>query len=184
MQPPTELQLQLQSPRRPGTRLDLDQLEEDVRFYFGSALAPSTKRTYQSAKNRYMDFCRKRFTPVFLQSVQSSRFHERKQLTMETVDGYAHELKRLFYPAYPTTYNREAQRRKRWEGQSYTASSWQGCGQTSRPIKVAGVDGNFDQLLTNARFKEARLRDVIGPARSSQGTATPWSSPQVETPDT
>ncbi len=50
--------------------------------------------------------------------------------------------------------------------------------------KVAGVDGNFDQLLTKARFEEARLRDVIGPARSSlptQGATTPCSPPQIET---
>ncbi len=41
------------------TRLDLNHLGEDVRFYFRSALAPSTKRTYQSAKNKYIDFCSK-----------------------------------------------------------------------------------------------------------------------------
>ena len=39
----------------------------------------------------------KRFTPVRLQSVQSSLFHDRKQKPQETVDAYAQDLRRLFY---------------------------------------------------------------------------------------
>ena len=45
----------------------------------------------------------KRFTPVRLQSVQSSLFHERKQKPQETVDAYAQDLRRLFHAAYPQT---------------------------------------------------------------------------------
>ncbi len=37
--------------------MDVDQLAQAVRFYFNHALAPSTQRTYQSAKNRYLKFC-------------------------------------------------------------------------------------------------------------------------------
>ncbi len=44
-----------------------------------------------------------RFTPVYLKSVQSSRFHDRRQQEAETVDNYAQELKKLFYQAYPST---------------------------------------------------------------------------------
>lgn len=42
-----------------------------------------------------------RFTPVRLQGVQSSRFHERKQRKNESVDSYAPDLGQLFYRAYP-----------------------------------------------------------------------------------
>ncbi len=45
----------------------------------------------------------KRFTPVNMKSVQSSRFHDRKQQEAKTVDNYAQELKKLFYRAYPAT---------------------------------------------------------------------------------
>ncbi len=43
----------------------------------------------------------KHFTPVYLKSIQSSKFHERKQQETETVDNYAQELKKLFYGGYP-----------------------------------------------------------------------------------
>ena len=51
----------------------------------------------------------KHFTPVFLQSVQSSRFHKRKQQSSESVDTYAQELKRPFYRAYPTVRQRSSE---------------------------------------------------------------------------
>ena len=44
---------------------------------------------------------KKRFTPVWLQAVQSSLFHDRKQKSNESVDAYAQELHTLFYRAYP-----------------------------------------------------------------------------------
>ena len=37
-----------------------------------------------------------RFTPVRIQSMQSSIFHERKQCTNENVDDYAQDLRKLF----------------------------------------------------------------------------------------
>ena len=30
-------------------------------------------------------------------------------------------------------------------------------------IKVAGIEGNFEQLLAKAKFEEAKLRDLGGP---------------------
>ena len=39
----------------------------------------------------------KRFTPVRLQAVQNSQFHERKQKPKEPVDDYAQDLRRLFH---------------------------------------------------------------------------------------
>ena len=44
----------------------------------------------------------KRFTPVRLQAVQCSQFHERKQKPQEPVDDYVQDLRRLFHKAYPT----------------------------------------------------------------------------------
>jgi len=44
---------------------------------------------------------KKRFTPVRLQAVQSSLFHDHRQKPNETVDVYAQELCTLFYHAYP-----------------------------------------------------------------------------------
>ena len=45
----------------------------------------------------------KRFTPVRIQAVQTSKFHERKQKTAESVDSFAQDLRKLFYKAYPAT---------------------------------------------------------------------------------
>lgn len=45
---------------------------------------------------------RNRFTPVSIQSVQSSLFHERKQGPKEMEDNYAQELRKLFLRAYST----------------------------------------------------------------------------------
>ena len=39
------------------TRLDIPSLDTLVEKYFHAALAPSTIRTYTSAKNRYLHFC-------------------------------------------------------------------------------------------------------------------------------
>lgn len=44
---------------------------------------------------------RKRFTPVRIQGVDTSLFHERKQKPGESVDAYAQELRRLHHKAYP-----------------------------------------------------------------------------------
>ena len=43
----------------------------------------------------------KRFTPVRIQGVDTSLFHDRKQKANETVDAYAQDLRRLYQKAYP-----------------------------------------------------------------------------------
>ena len=43
----------------PPSRLDLQGLEESVRFYFSKGLASSTQRTCKSGKSRYLKFCTK-----------------------------------------------------------------------------------------------------------------------------
>ena len=45
-------------------RLDLDQLEDSVRYYFTKGLAPSTQRTYKSGKDRYVHFCQQAGIPA------------------------------------------------------------------------------------------------------------------------
>ena len=42
-----------------------------------------------------------KFTPVQIQAVQSSLFHDRKQQPHETVDERAQDVRRLFHQAYP-----------------------------------------------------------------------------------
>lgn len=43
---------------------------------------------------------RKRFTPVQVQAIQTSRFHEWKQKPNKSVSDYAQDLQRLFHKAY------------------------------------------------------------------------------------
>ena len=51
---PTSLQQLLNIPK---ARLDISSLGQSVRNYYLQGLAPSTQRTYQSAKSRYIGFC-------------------------------------------------------------------------------------------------------------------------------
>ena len=44
----------------------------------------------------------RRFTPVQIQALKCSAFHERKQGKKESVDAYAQELQCLFQRAYPS----------------------------------------------------------------------------------
>ena len=130
---------------------------------------------------------KKRFTPVRIQSVQSSQFHDRRQKPQETVDGYAQDLRRLFHRAYP----RAQQGAQELEdmGQSVLAYQFVSGLLPQIKMKLAGVEGSFDQLLVKARFQEAKLRDLAGveappatplqqnaPYRSIDGGNTP---PQI-----
>ena len=104
---------------------------------------------------------RKRFTPVRIQAVQSSQFHERKQGHKETVDNYAQDLRRLFYRAYP----RAQQGSGETEDMGRSVLAYQFVSGLLPEIKrkVAGNDGDFEQLLTRARFEEAKLRELYEP---------------------
>ena len=66
-------------------------------YTFYRSCAPHQRSSYDLLVAELM----KRFTPVRLQSVQSSLFHERKQKASESVDAYAQDLRRLFHLAYP-----------------------------------------------------------------------------------
>ena len=100
----------------------------------------------------------KRFTPVQLQTVQSSLFHDRKQKTGESVDDYAQDLRTLFHKAYPYTQQgtQEAERL----GQLVLVNQFVAGLLEDIKAKVVGIEGGFDQLLSRARFEEAKLRDL------------------------
>ena len=60
----------------------------------------SCTATQRASYQQMVEMLTDRFTPVQIQSVQSSLFHDWKQ-TNETVDEYAQDVRRLFYQAYP-----------------------------------------------------------------------------------
>ena len=108
---------------------------------------------------------RQRFTSVRIQSVQSSKFHGRKQRATETVDQYAQDLRKLFLRAYSST-QREAPGAETM-AQSVLAYQFVDGLLPNIKMKLAGSEGTFEELLSKARFQEARLRDVATAERKS-----------------
>ena len=118
---------------------------------------------------------KERFTPVRMQVVHSSLFHQRKQETNETVDQYAQDLRRLFYRAYPKV-NQGSEEAEDF-GRSVLAHQFvAGLSPTLRS-KVAGNEGNFEQLLIKARFEEAKIRDLPTGRDGQQGRPTVRQQP-------
>ena len=113
----------------------------------------------------------KRFTPVQIQAVQSSLFHERKQKPRETVDAYAQDLRQRFYKAYPTV--QQGTRDAEEMGQLVLANQFLAGLLPELKSKVAGSEGNFEQLLTKARFEEAKLRELPGGRTDGPPTTHP-----------
>ena len=64
-------------------------------YSFYRSCAPEQRASYDTL----VAALKERFTPVQIQSVQSSKFHEWKQLPAEAVDDYAQDLKKLYYKA-------------------------------------------------------------------------------------
>ena len=94
---------------------------------------------------------RERFTPVGLKAVESSLFHEQKQKDNETVDSYAQELRKLFYRAYPKA-------KKQGDGETESMAkdilAYQFMAGLKLEIKkLAGVEGDFDQLLSKGQIQ-------------------------------
>ena len=111
---------------------------------------------------------------MHLRSVKSSQFHERKQRQDETVDSFAQELKRLFYKAYPSTQPGSPEAEAM--GRAVLSSQFVAGLRADINAKVAGVDGDFDELLTKARFEEARFRDFNPPPPRVTRHSTPMST--------
>ena len=110
---------------------------------------------------------KRRFTPVHLSAVQTSMFHDRKQGEKETVDSYAQDLRRLFHRAYPSS-QRGGQEAKAIVQNVLTNQFVAGLLPAIK-VKVAGSEGHFEELLTKARFEEAKRRELSGGQRKSPG---------------
>ena len=126
----------------------------------------SASRSYRSCtpqlRSNYLDLTaalQRRFTPVRIQSVQSSRFHERKQGPRESIDDYAQDLQSLFHQAYSSAQHEGGGAEAM--GQSVLRYQFVAGLRANLRAKVVGCTGPFDELLSKARFEEARLREVV-----------------------
>ena len=117
---------------------------------------------------------KQRFTPIRIQAVQSSRFHERKQGPKESVDSYAQDLRRLFNRAYSSVSASGDGDQMR---QSVLAYQFVAGLRSELKAKLVGREGTFEQLLEVARFEEARFRDVVQQERATRRNSTPSSGP-------
>ena len=81
----------------------------------------------------------KRFTPVCLQAVQSSLFHDQKHNSGEPLDKYAQDLRVLFYKAYPYA-QQWIQEPERLKQMVLTNQFVTGLSEDIK-IKVVGVEG-------------------------------------------
>ena len=102
----------------------------------------------------------KRFTPVRLQVVQTSIFHEHKQRLTESIDDFTHDLLSLLHKAYPCA--KQGALEVVGMGQSVLANQFVSGLQADIKAKVAWSERGFDQLLAKARFEEAKLQDLAG----------------------
>ena len=119
---------------------------------------------------------RKRFTPVRIQSVQSSIFHERKQKEGERVDDYAQDLRRLFHRAYSSTPGGgEAEAM----GGSVLSNQFVAGLADNIKAKMVGRTGTFEELLAQARFEEARQKNL---AHNTGGLDQPRKKADGTTP--
>ena len=131
-------------------------------YSFYRACLPEQKESYVVLKQELT----KRFTPVQMQAIQSELFHDRKQKDGESVDEYAQDLRRLFRKAYGKAQQGSQEAEKM--GRSVLAYQFVAGLCQKLKAKIAGSEGNFEQLLTRARFEEAKFRELA--PRKSTGT--------------
>ena len=101
---------------------------------------------------------KKRFIPVALPAKQSNLFHDKKQGVSESVDIYAQELCTLFHKAYPSV--QQGTREAEALGQTILTNQFVAGLLPDIKSKIVGSEGNFNQLLSKARFEEAKLREI------------------------
>lgn len=87
-----------------NSQTKLIHVQNGEKFAFDRSCSKSRKTYYDQLMKELMQ----QFTPVQIQSVQTSLFHERKQGERETVDVYAQDLKSKFHKAYPQTSHGDA----------------------------------------------------------------------------
>ena len=114
-----------------------------------------------------------RFTPVWIQSVHTSLFHGRRQGEQETVDSYAQGIKSLFYKTYPQA--QQCSDAAESMGKSVLSSQSVAGLIPALRSKVDGREGGFNAVLVKARFKEAKVRDLIQKQPPGKPTETPPS---------
>jgi hypothetical protein len=95
---------------------------------------------------------------MHIQAVQTSLFHDRKQVDGETVDTFAQDLRRLFHKAYPSS--RRGGQEAEQIAQTVLTSQFVAGLRPNIKAKIAGTDGTLEELLTKARFEEAKLREL------------------------
>ena len=122
------------------------------RFYW--SCTPQQRSSYSSL----VAALRERFTPVRLQSVQSSKFHEQKQRPDERVDDYAQDLRKLFFKAYAIAQDPGSGAKAM--GRSVLAYQFGAGLKDKLKSKLVGQSGTFEELLSKARFEEARQREI------------------------
>ena len=103
---------------------------------------------------------KKRFTPVKLTALQTQMFHSRKQGAAESVDDYAQELRKLHSKAYSTAMGGNSEAEK--VGQIVLLNQFVSGLRPEIQTKVVGVEGSVDEIVTKARFEEAKLKEVSG----------------------
>ena len=113
-------------------------------YAFYRSCSPPQRASYSSLLEALFH----RFTPVTIQSVQTSQFHERKQGASESVDSFAQELRRLFRKVYPSA-SRGSQEAEEM-GKAVLASQFVTGLREDIKAKLAGCDGDMDQLLVKA----------------------------------
>ena len=123
-------------------------------YSFYRACLPEQKESYTALKQELT----KRFTPVQIQAIQSELFHDRKQKDGESVDEYAQDLRWLFRKAYGKAQQGSQEAEKM--GRSVLAYQFVSGLCQKLKAKVAGSEENFEQLLTRARFEEAKFREL------------------------
>ena len=123
---------------------------------------PSDKKSNYS---KLAEELKRRFTPVRIPAAQTNVFHERKQGQKESVDKYPQDLWQLFFRAYPSS--RQGSQEAEDMGQSVLACQFVAGLRQEIKEKVVGIEGNFDALLTKARFKEVKGKEVESSRKSS-----------------
>ena len=130
-------------------------LEKQAYAFYRSCI-PQIKESY----DRLAAELHKRFTPIRIQGVDTSLFHERKQKPGESVDQYAQELQRLHQKAYPESLRGSEDAEQ--IGKTLLASQFLTGLRPEIKKNVTGSEqfGEIDKLLAKARFEEAKLLEL------------------------
>ena len=131
------------------------------------AVYRSCTSTQHASYSLLVEQLSKQFTPVQIQSVQSSIFHDRKQRQGEAMDTFTQELRSLFRKAYPPA--QSGSEEEDTMGRAVLANQFLAGLHPKLKGKLAGHESTFDQLLARARFEEAKLRDFGGDSGRRSG---------------